>query len=86
MVSVNDLEASKKFYDALLGTLGIAPSIASNNRYFYRSKTGIFCITTHFDGQSARHGNGSTIGFKVQSPGKADAFHAAGIGQRRHHV
>jgi len=25
MLGVNDLEASKKFYDALLGTLGIGP-------------------------------------------------------------
>ena len=29
MVGVNDLEASKKFYDALLGTLGIAPGVAN---------------------------------------------------------
>ena len=37
MVGVKDLDASKKFYDAVLGTLGIAPGVANNNRYFYRS-------------------------------------------------
>ena len=79
MVGVNDLEASKKFYDALLGTLGIAPGMANNNRYFYRSKTGSFGITTPLNGEAACHGNGSTIGFNVQSPEQADAFHAAGI-------
>jgi catechol 2,3-dioxygenase-like lactoylglutathione lyase family enzyme len=34
MVGVKDLNASKKFYDAVLGTLGIAPGVANNNRYF----------------------------------------------------
>jgi catechol 2,3-dioxygenase-like lactoylglutathione lyase family enzyme len=29
MVGVSDLEVSKKFYDALLGTLGIAPGVAN---------------------------------------------------------
>ena len=37
MLGVNDLEVSKKFYDALLGTLGIGPGMANKNRYFYRS-------------------------------------------------
>ena len=29
MVGVNDLEVSKKFYDALLGTLGVPPGVAN---------------------------------------------------------
>jgi hypothetical protein len=39
MVGANDLEASKKFYDAVLGTLGIGPGVLNNStRYFYRSR------------------------------------------------
>jgi catechol 2,3-dioxygenase-like lactoylglutathione lyase family enzyme len=79
MVGVNDLEASRKFYDALLGALGIAPGVANKNRYFYRSPTGTFCITTPINGEPACHGNGSTIGFTVQSAKQGDAFHAAGL-------
>jgi catechol 2,3-dioxygenase-like lactoylglutathione lyase family enzyme len=79
MLGVNDLEASKKFYDALLGTLGIGPGKVDRNRYFYRSPTGIFAITTPINGQPATHGNGSTIGFKMESTEQANAFHAAGI-------
>jgi catechol 2,3-dioxygenase-like lactoylglutathione lyase family enzyme len=79
MVGVNDLEASKKFYDALLGTLGIAPGVANQKRYFWRSPTGTFGITTPIDGEPACRGNGSTIGFNVQSPEQGDAFHAAGL-------
>ena len=79
MVGVKDLEVSKKFYDAVLGTLGIAPGVANNNRYFYRSPTGTFGITTPINGEPATLGNGSTIGFAVTSPAQGDAFHAAGV-------
>lgn len=79
MVGVNDLEKSRKFYDALLGTLSIAPGVANKNRYFYRSPTGSFGITTPINGEPATHGNGSTFGFNMTSPEQVDAFHAAGI-------
>jgi catechol 2,3-dioxygenase-like lactoylglutathione lyase family enzyme len=79
MVGVNDLEVSRKFYDALLGSLGIAPGVANKNRYFYRSPAGTFAITTPINGEPASHGNGSTLGFAAQSPEQADAFHAAGV-------
>jgi catechol 2,3-dioxygenase-like lactoylglutathione lyase family enzyme len=79
MVGVNDLEVSRKFYDALLGTLGIAPGVANKSRYFYRSPTGLFGITAPINGEPANHGNGSTIGFAMASVEQADAFHAAGV-------
>ena len=79
MVGVKDLDASKKFYDAVLGTLGLPPGVANNQRYFYRSPTGSFGITTPINGEAATVGNGSTIGFKTTSPEQADAFHQAGV-------
>jgi catechol 2,3-dioxygenase-like lactoylglutathione lyase family enzyme len=79
MVGVSDLEKSRQFYDALLGTLGIGPGVANKNRYFYRSPTGTFGITTPINGEPACHANGGTIGFAMQSPEQADAFHAAGV-------
>jgi catechol 2,3-dioxygenase-like lactoylglutathione lyase family enzyme len=79
MFGVNDLERSKKFYDALLGTLGIGPGVANAKRYFYRSPTGTFGITTPINGAPATAANGGTIGFLAQSPEQANAFHAAGL-------
>jgi catechol 2,3-dioxygenase-like lactoylglutathione lyase family enzyme len=83
ILGVNDIEVSKKFYDALLGTLGIKPGIYNHNgvctRYFYRSAGVSFGITTPLNGEPATHGNGSTIGFNMQTPEQADAFHAAGV-------
>ena len=78
MLGVNDLETSRKFYDALLGTMGVAPGVANKNRYFYRSATGTFCITTPINGEAATHGNGSTIGFNAVTTEHVDAWHAAG--------
>ena len=78
ILGVNDLETSRKFYDALLGTLGIGPGLANGSRYFYRSPAGLFGITKPLNGEPATHGNGSTIGFSAHSAEQADAFHAAG--------
>ncbi len=79
MLGVDDLEKSKKFYDAVLGTIGIGPGFANGNRYFYRSPTGTFAITKPINGEPATHGNGSTIGFAVDSAEQGNAFHAAGV-------
>ncbi|WP_375575346.1 VOC family protein [Paracidovorax oryzae] len=79
IIGVTDLEKSKRFYDALLGTIGVPPGMANKSRYFYRSPGGLFGITLPINGEPATHGNGSTIGFAMQSPEQADAFHAAGV-------
>ena len=79
MLGVSDLERGKRFYDALLGQLGVAPGIANRNRFFYRSPTGTFAISTPIDGEPATAGNGATTGFTAQSPEQVNAAHAAGL-------
>ena len=79
-VGANDIAASKKFYDAVLGTLGIpAGTTDPKGRVFYRTKTGMFGLTKPIDGQTASHANGGTIGFAAENSAKVDAFHAAGV-------
>ena len=80
MVGTNDIEASKKFYDASLGVIGHDPGYTDKKgRVWYRSKTGIFGITKPIDGNPASHGNGSTIAFLVESIEAGNEWHAAGI-------
>lgn len=79
MVGVSNLEASKKFYDAVLATLGIPPAVANGNRYFYRHNKVSFGITLPINGEPACHGNGSTLGFAAESAEQAIAFHKAGV-------
>jgi catechol 2,3-dioxygenase-like lactoylglutathione lyase family enzyme len=80
MVGANDVQASKKFYDAVLGALGHpAGTLDPKGRCFYMTPTGIFALTTPIDGKPATHGNGTTIGFAAASPAAVNAWHAAGI-------
>lgn len=80
MLGANDLEASKRFYDATLGALGYPPGFADDKgRVFWMTPTGIFAITRPINGEPASCGNGSTIGFAANSPAEADAWHAAGL-------
>ena len=80
MVGANDMEASRKFYDAALGALGVPPGSADDNgRLFYVTEAGIFALTKPINGEPAGGANGGTIGFAVASPEQADAWHAAGV-------
>ena len=79
MLGVNDLEVSKKFYDALLGTLGVPPSFVDGHRMFYMSPAGVFAVSEPINGEPACHANGGTVGFACSSPEQADAWHAAGV-------
>ncbi|MFN9161657.1 MAG: VOC family protein [Alphaproteobacteria bacterium] len=79
MIGTNDLDRAKKFYDAVLGTLGIKPAIVDGNRIFYISPNGMFSVSKPIDGKPATHANGGTIGFAASSTAQADAWHAAGV-------
>lgn len=80
MVGANDVQESKKFYDAVFGAMGYEEgAMDDNGRCFYYTKRGVFAISSPIDGQPACHGNGSTIGFLAKTPEIADAWHTAGL-------
>lgn len=79
MLGTNDLEKSKAFYDAVLGTLGVRPGKVDRHRIFWRSATGVFSMSLPINGQPASVGNGGTIGFLCASPEQVDTWHAAGV-------
>ena len=79
MVGSNDLERSKKFYDAVFAALGGPEGLYDpKGRLIYIHDNAIFMVTKPIDGQSATCGNGMTIGFRVTGPEQANAWHAAG--------
>jgi len=80
MLGSNDIERSKRFYDAVLGTLGAgeahrntAPS--GHTRLFYRHDGSSFGITEPINGEAATFANGGTIGFRCDSPEQVKQFH-----------
>ena len=79
MIGTNDLDRAKTFYDAVLGTLGVAPGFVDRHRIFWRTPSGTFSVSVPINGEPATVGNGSTIGFACQSAEQAQAWHAAGV-------
>ena len=80
MVGSNDLEASKKFYDATFQAIGGKPAIVDDKgRLIYVHNGGLFLVGAPIDGEPASIGNGCTIGFAMDGPEQANAWHDAGI-------
>jgi len=84
MIGSNDIERSKYFYDAVLGTLGAGEPVrnigpSGHIRLFYRHDGSVFGITQPINGEAACVANGSTIGFKCSSPEQLLAFHDAAV-------
>lgn len=80
MIGSNDIDKSKKFYDAALGALGSPPAtVDENNRLIYMNNDGLFLVTPPIDGKAACGANGGTIGFAAKSDAEVNAWHAAGV-------
>ena len=84
MVGTNDIERSKRFYDAVLGTIGASEGMrntarSGHQRVFYRHDGSLFCVTQPIDGKPATVANGGTIGFKCSSAEQVKAFHDAAV-------
>ncbi len=84
MVGSNDIERSKRFYDAVLGVLGAGEPIrnkagSGHDRLFYRHDGSAFCVTEPINGDDASFANGGTIGFKCDSAEQVRAFHDVAV-------
>lgn len=78
MVGSNDIQKSKRFYDATFKAIGGREGIQDDKgRLMYLHNGGVFMVTKPIDGQPATAGNGCTIGFAM-TPEQADAWHKAG--------
>ena len=84
MIGSNDIERSKRFYDAVLGTLGAGEPLrhaapTGHVRLFYRHEGNTFGVTEPINGDQATFANGGTIGFQCSSEQQVRAFHDAAL-------
>ncbi len=84
MLGSNDIERAKRFYDAVLGTIGASEPFQDTTksghlRLFYRHEGSTFGVTQPINGAPATFANGGTIGFKCNSPEQVQAFHDAAV-------
>jgi catechol 2,3-dioxygenase-like lactoylglutathione lyase family enzyme len=84
MVGSNDIERSKRFYDAVLATLGAGEpfrnvAATGHTRLFYRHDGSTFCVTEPINDEEATSANGGTIAFKCSSPEQVKQFHDTAV-------
>jgi catechol 2,3-dioxygenase-like lactoylglutathione lyase family enzyme len=84
MIGSNDIARSKRFYDAVLATLGAGEPLQNkagtgHTRLFYRHDGSTFCVTEPINGEPATSANGGTIGFKCHSAEQVQQFHDAAV-------
>ena len=83
MIGTNNLDASAKFYDAVLDTLGLTRRLTDTDYIGYGSKTSPenieFYLTKPFNGENATFGNGAMIAMLVGSREEVDNFHATAV-------
>ena len=76
MVGSNDLERSKRFYDALFEK---EARCDDKGRLSYGRRGSVFMVSKPIDGQAATCGNGSTVGFAFDTPEEVDEWHRRGV-------
>ena len=84
MIGSNDIERSKRFYDAVLGVLGVGEPLRNQGptghmRLLYRHDGGTFCVSQPINDEAATFANGGTIGFRCSSPDQVRQFHDTAI-------
>ena len=79
MVGSNDIERSRTFYDALFSAIGGKPGRRDEKGVNYLHNGALFMVRPPLNGDEATHGNGSTIGFTIDSLEQVEAWHSAGV-------
>ena len=84
MVGSNNIERSKEFYNKVLGVLGVGEPFVNvansgHTRLFYSHDGGTFSVTEPINGEAATSANGSTVGFKCNSPEQVKEFHDVAV-------
>ena len=84
MVGTADIERAQRFYDAVLGVLGVAAPVrnvaaSGHIRLFYRHAGVSFCVTQPINDEPATVANGSTIGFACATPDQVRQFHDVAV-------
>jgi catechol 2,3-dioxygenase-like lactoylglutathione lyase family enzyme len=78
-VGTNNVERSKRFYDAVLPIVGIFPMAEDEGGLGYGSGTFHFSVQVPIDGKPATVGNGTHIAFAVEDRSMVNRFYAAAL-------
>jgi catechol 2,3-dioxygenase-like lactoylglutathione lyase family enzyme len=74
-VGTNDFPSAKRFYDAVLATLGLRCVMGFDEGAGYGSEFPEFWVQLPHDGAAANPGNGTHVCFSARSEDQVKAFH-----------
>jgi catechol 2,3-dioxygenase-like lactoylglutathione lyase family enzyme len=77
-LGTNNVEKSRKFYDATMKILGLQ-GVPLPHGTVYASPMGALIVGTPANGEAATVANGHTLGLKADDYDAVDAWHAAGL-------
>ena len=77
-LGTNDIERSRRFYDATMGKLGFEGHPLPHGTV-YASDQGSLIIAKPLNGLEATVSNGHTLGFKAKDYAEVDMWHEAGL-------
>ncbi len=83
-LGTNDIAAAGRFYDVVLGTLGLVRLATQENDLGYGPAGSAIVrlwVLTPYDRKAASFGNGSMLAFEAPSRAAVDAFHAAALAE-----
>lgn len=78
----NDIPRARRFYDAVMPTLGHVLRLGDDTELCYGPPGGedpCLWIDSPFDGKAASIGNGSMLALSAETRAAVDAFYAAGL-------
>ena len=68
VVGANDMDAATTFYEGLFAGLGLNKMHASERMTYWLGDDFAFAVAIPFDEQPATNGNGTMVGFNLESP------------------
>jgi catechol 2,3-dioxygenase-like lactoylglutathione lyase family enzyme len=78
-LGTNDIDQSRKFYTAVMATLGHTTAVPLPTGTVFPSAAGALVVGKPANGEAHTVSNGHTLGFKADNSAAVDAWHAAGL-------
>ena len=77
--STNKMEAAIRFYDSLFKGMGTLQTFKTDRMNFWQFENFAFALATPFNNEPATNGNGTMIGFDVETEDEVKRLYAKAI-------
>ncbi len=79
VLGTNNMDAAINFYDSLFEDMGTIQSFKTDRMNFWQFEHSVFAVAIPYDKEPATNGNGTMIGFDVESEDEVKRLYAKAI-------